>query len=49
MAELENAEQTSTDYCRGYSADVDTIREQEYPQLSGMSKKSIKHSHILTS
>lgn len=23
-------------YCQGYSTDVDTIREKEYPLLSGM-------------
>lgn len=38
MAAIGSAEQTSADYSRGYSADVDAIREQEYPQLNGKHK-----------
>lgn len=49
MADLENAERNPTDYSRGYSADVDTIREQEYPWLSGTSKITVEYSYILTS
>lgn len=41
MSAVENAEQTPTDYSRGYSADVDAIREQEYPQLNGTRTKSL--------
>lgn len=48
MADLEYAEQKPTDYCWGYSADVGTIREQEYPQLSGTSKITLEYSYILT-
>lgn len=49
MAAIENAEQTSIEYSRGYSADVDIIREQEYPQLNGTNTKSLGNSHILIS
>jgi hypothetical protein len=35
MAEIGNAENTLAEYGRGYSAEVDTIREQEYPLMNG--------------
>lgn len=37
MADVDKAENAQTDYCRGYSADIDTIREQEYPLMNGIS------------
>lgn len=35
MAEIGNTENTLAEYGRGYSAEVDTIREQEYPLMNG--------------
>lgn len=37
------------DYCRGYSADVDTIRVQEYPLLNGMMILTTRQEFLLTS
>lgn len=48
MANIEDAETTLTDYCRGYSADVDTIREQEYPQMKGMISPTRMNPYTLT-
>lgn len=36
MEGIANAENTLAGYGRGYSADVDTIREQEYPLMNGI-------------
>lgn len=48
MANIEDAENTLTDYCRGYSADVDTIREEEYPQMKGMISPTRMNLYTLT-
>lgn len=47
MAEIVRAEDAQPDYCRGYSADVDTIREQEYPMMNGISSTSYQIIPIL--
>ena len=35
MADVDQVQIATAGYGQGYSADIDTIREQEYPSLNG--------------
>lgn len=48
MADTDPLAAGHDDYCRGYSADVDTIREQEYPLLNGMMTLLTRQEFLLT-
>lgn len=43
--EPSSIEKSRAGYSHGYSADVDTIREQEYPLLNGMNISPHSHDH----